>query len=128
MIKIDIEGRDFYKAYHSVGRIKHLELEESEEIRIYSTLIEGVMTMMKKKSQEAITILLKIANNKKCLELGIHSLVLKYLAYGYFKTEEYGKSLKYYNKIPKGDMDKSSQYNKLLVEGIELSDTVHHFP
>ena len=42
--------------------------------------------MMKKKSQEALTILLKISGNQKCQELGIQSLIFKYLAYGYFKT------------------------------------------
>jgi hypothetical protein len=35
-------------------------------MRIYSVLIEGVMTMMKKKSQEAIDILNSIVVNKKC--------------------------------------------------------------
>lgn len=42
--------RDFYKAHHTLKRIKFLEIEQTEEIRIYSIFIEGAMTMMKKKS------------------------------------------------------------------------------
>ncbi len=41
--------------------------------------------MMKKKSQEAIDILLPISSHKKCKELKIQALIYKYLAYGYFK-------------------------------------------
>lgn len=59
------------------------------------------MTMMKKKSQEAIDILLQISTNKKCKELKIHNLTYKYLAYGYFKIGQYSQSIKYYQKIPK---------------------------
>ncbi len=68
-------------------------------------MIEGVMTMMKKKSQEAIEILLKIVANKKCIELSIQSLIYKYLAYGYFKISDYGKSIKYYTKLNKSEVD-----------------------
>lgn len=64
-------------------------------------MIEGVMTMMKKKSQEAIDILLKIATNKRCAELSIQALIYKYLAYGYFKISDYPKSIKYYAKLNK---------------------------
>ena len=126
-IKIQIENRDFYKAYHSVGRIKHLQLQQSQEIKVYTIFIEGVMTMMKKKPQEAITILLKISSNKKCQELQIQSLVYKYMAYGYFKLEQYAKAIKFYQKIPSKDSDLSSLYNRLLAEGIELSDHQYRF-
>jgi len=63
------------------------------------------MTMMKKKSQEAIEILLKIVTNKKCLELNIQSLIYKYLAYGYFKVSDYAKSIKYSLKLNKNEID-----------------------
>jgi hypothetical protein len=68
-------------------------------MRIYSVLIEGVMTMMKKKSQEAIDILNGIVANKKCEDMHILSLIYKYLGYGYFKISEYAKSIKYYQKV-----------------------------
>lgn len=64
-------------------------------------MIEGVMTMMKKKSQEAIDILLKIVANKRCAELNIQALIYKYLAYGYYKISDYAKSIKYYTKLNK---------------------------
>ena len=85
MIKSEIAARDFYKAYHSVGRIGHLQLAETEEIRVFATFIEGVMAMMKKKSSEAISTLLKIVDHPLCPSLGIHPLLHKYLCYGYFK-------------------------------------------
>lgn len=59
------------------------------------------MTMMKKKSQEAIDLLLKIVTNKKCQELNIQALLFKYLGYGYFKISEYAKCIKYYQKLNK---------------------------
>jgi tetratricopeptide (TPR) repeat protein len=76
------------------------------------------MTMMKKKSQEAIDILNTIVLNKKCEEMRILSLLYKYLGYGYFKISEYAKSIKYYQKVTSSEIDESSQYNKLLAEGI----------
>jgi tetratricopeptide (TPR) repeat protein len=85
------------------------------------------MTMMKKKSQEAIAILLPIANHKKNIELNIQSLVYKYIAYGYFKIGQYAQAAKYYHKIPQQEVDKSSLYNQLLAEGIELADRLHRF-
>jgi hypothetical protein len=43
------------------------------------------MTMMKKKSEEALQILSKILPNKKCEEIKLTPLINKYFGYGYFK-------------------------------------------
>lgn len=83
-------------------------------MRIYSIFIEGVMTMMKKKSEESIEILTKIIGNKKCDEMNLTPLINKYFGYGYFKLSEYAKSINYYQKIKSIDLDESSSYNKLL--------------
>lgn len=91
-------------------------------MRIYSIFIEGVMTMMKKKSEESIEILSKLIGNKKCDEMNLTPLINKYFGYGYFKLSEYAKSINYYQKIKNNDLDESSSYNKLLAEGIELAD------
>jgi hypothetical protein len=48
----------------------------------------------------------------------ILSLLYKYLGYGYFKISEYVKSIKYYQRVAPNEIDESSQYNKLLAEGI----------
>ena len=96
-------------------------------MRIYSVFIEGVMTMMKKKSEEAIQILSKIASNKKCDEMKLSPLINKYFGYGYFKLSQFLKSITYYQKIKAGDMDESSSYNKLLAEGIEFADKQKNF-
>lgn len=49
------------------------------------------------------------------------------MAYGYFKLEQYSKAIKYYQRIPSKDVDQSSLYNRLLAEGIELSDQQYRF-
>ena len=49
------------------------------------------------------------------------------MAYGYFKLQQYGKAIKFYQKIPSKDSDLSTLYNKLLAEGIELSDQQYRF-
>lgn len=126
VVKIEIDRRDFYKAHHSISRIRFLELEETEEMAVYALLIEGVMTMMKKKSQEAIDVLLRVLAHRRC-PARVLALVHKYLGYGYFKVSEYAKSIKHYQKLPTSDNDPSSHYNKLLAEGVELSDKNHKF-
>jgi len=35
----------------------------------------------------------------------IQSLVYKYMGYGYFKISEYGKSIKFYQKIISNEID-----------------------
>jgi tetratricopeptide (TPR) repeat protein len=97
-------------------------------MRIYSVFIEGVMTMMKKKSEEALKILSQLASSRKCDEMKLTPLVNKYFGYGYFKLSEFAKSIAYYQKIKPSEMDESSSYNKLLAEGIELADKQHRFP
>ena len=51
--------------------------------------VEGVMTMMKKKSEEALNTLNSISGHALCQELGIDVLILKYQGYGYFKVSQF---------------------------------------
>ena len=85
------------------------------------------MTMMKKKSAEAMEILNKVIKNPLCERLGIRTLIHKYQGYGYFKLSQYGLSVKCYGKLTEEEQDPSSQYNRLLAEGVELADSKHHF-
>ncbi len=98
-------------------------------MRVYSIFIEGVMTMMKKKSDEALKLLGQLTPlSRKCEEMKLGSLINKYFGYGHFKLSEYAKSIASYQKIKAADMDESSNYNRLLAEGIELADRHHRFP
>lgn len=54
-------------------------------------------------------------------------LINKYFGYGYFKLSQFLKSITYYQRIKACDMDESSNYNKLLAEGIELADKHKNF-
>ena len=98
-------------------------------MRIYSVFIEGVMTMMKKKSEEALKILAQLTPYaRKCDDMRLTPLINKYFGYGYFKLSDFAKSITYYQKIKPTDMDETSTYNRLLAEGVELADRHHRFP
>ena len=58
-------------------------------MRVYRVFVEGVMTMMKKKSEEALNTLSTIAGHSLCQELGIDCLILKYQGYGHFKMSQF---------------------------------------
>ena len=85
------------------------------------------MTMMKKKSEEALNTLNSISGHALCQELGIDVLILKYQGYGYFKVSQFAQSIKAYSRVSKVEKDQSSTYNQLLAEGIVLADGQHDF-
>ena len=72
------------------------------------------MTMMKKKSEEALNTLKSIANSPICEKLGIVSLIFKYQGYGYFKLSQYRESIQCYSQLSHSEKDESSMYNQLL--------------
>ena len=51
--KSKIEDRDFYSAYHHIGRAQHLQVH-SAEIDKFRLFAEGVVFMMKRKIAEGV--------------------------------------------------------------------------
>lgn len=124
---IEIGKRDFYKAYHTIGRSKFFEIEAKEEIEIYSQFIEAAILMIKKKYSDSNGLLAKVLANKKAREMKLADTVLKYLGYGFFKLGEHSLSIKHYKKLDRLSLDESSTYNMVLAEGIQLVDKEGNF-
>ena len=53
-------------------------------------------------------------------------LTNKYLGYGYFKISNYKQSIQHYENVR--EKDRSSQYNLMLAQGIDLADRLNNFP
>jgi hypothetical protein len=56
MIKIKIEDKDFYEAYHILNRASSIEIKK-EVMEEWKMFLEGTLSMMKKKYKEGIAIL-----------------------------------------------------------------------
>lgn len=82
IVKIKIEQRDFYEAWHSLQRVEYLDVDVKslEKLRMF---VDGVTFLMKRKHKEGVKILTNLVKN---FQLGdfLKPLVFVYRAYGYF--------------------------------------------
>lgn len=55
MLKIKIEEKDFYEAFHIISRIENIEINK-KGIEDWKAYIEGSLFLMKKKYEEGINL------------------------------------------------------------------------
>ena len=92
--KSKIEDRDFYSAYYHITRAGHLNIT-STEIEKFSLFTEGVVFLMKRKINEGVDNLNRLAE-QYTLGSYFDSLFYLYRAFGHFMQNKHNLSIEDY--------------------------------
>ncbi|CAD8068857.1 unnamed protein product [Paramecium sonneborni] len=120
--KIKIDQKDFYSAYYTLQREDHLEVDK-ESIMKLRQFTEGVIFLMKRKYQEGVNVFTQLINNYQLGEF-IKKIIFLYRAYGFICLNKFQKALNdliYVQNFQ--ELDQPSLYNKIVCEGIVMSQS-----
>lgn len=115
---IRIREKDFYGALHTFHRTNG-KLQSHQKLSLFR-YTEGVISLMKRKFSEGIS-LLTVLINEGILKEYLNTCYL-YRAYGHYAKGEYIESCKDYQTISKNILDKASEFNFLISQAIIKCD------
>ena len=119
---IKIKQRDYYGAMFTFQRGVDLGLE-IEEQKILKNYVESILSLMKRKFKEGVSMLSKIIRSKNPL---IHEYIgncYAFRGYGYASLEEHEKAVKDLNVASNlQTLDKSSEYNLMISKAILIAE------
>ena len=119
---IKIKQKDYYGAMHTFKRASDINLEVKEQ-KVLKGYVEAILSLMKRKFKEGISLLSRIIKKK-------HSLIQEYIGncysfrgYGYASIEKHEQAVRNLNSASKIQvLDNASKYNLQISSSILISE------
>ena len=112
LVRLRMEERDFYAAYHAISRAEHLNVDQQtlDKFRVFN---EAAVFLMKRKFEEGLRLLEQVRGD---VDQFVGPLLRRFRAYALFCLGRHEEALEQYEKLV--DLDEGSLFNSLLCRGV----------
>ncbi|MDR3549435.1 MAG: hypothetical protein P4M11_14420 [Candidatus Pacebacteria bacterium] len=127
LAKMRFRLKDYYEAHFNIRRAFQYDAFCNEKMKLYRTLIEGVVSLMKKKHKAGLALLKEIEAQVRNMRPDVRFVFHIFRAYGVAVHHQFEEALEDYKIAEKIQaLDEAGEFDRTLCEGVIAVNSMEH--